>query len=176
MRGQILGVDSARSVGVILAPDGARVEFPLAEWRSAGQPVAGQWVDYIAGEAPSAAVQVYALPNEAGAGARPASAVAATSSTLGTILGAIAIGCLLLGFAIPILPTIAALVLGIVGAARAKDEGDDTGLLLSRIGWIGAAVLLSLGVLLVFGAIVFFGGLMGMAGAMGWAWPFMHWT
>lgn len=88
------------------------------------------------------------------------------------MLGGIAIGCLALGFVIPLLPTIAALVLGLIGARRAREEGDETGVVLSRIGWIGAVVLLELGVVLVLGAILFFGGLMSLIGA--WGWPLPH--
>ena len=44
-------------------------------------------------------------------------------------LGIIGILCLALGFAIPILPTIAAFVLGLIGASSAKRHDNSTGLI-----------------------------------------------
>jgi hypothetical protein len=167
MRGQVLGVEATRGVGVILGGDGARLEFPLAEWRSQGAPAAGQSVDFVLEN--GQAKQVYGIPAEAAApgsagGASPAPAARANT---GSVLGGIAIGCLALGFVVPLLPTIAALILGIIGAGRARTEGDETGLVLSRIGWIGAAVFLALGVLLLLSALLFFGGLLSLLGAWG---------
>jgi hypothetical protein len=168
MRGQILGTDAARGVGVLLGAGGDRLEFPLSEWRSAGAPVVGQWVDYLATD--GQAREIYAMP----AGGAP-DAPQAGRASLGTVLGAISVGCLLLGFAVPIvLPHIAALVLGIVGARRAQEDGDEAGLVLSRIGWIGGAVLLTMGALLILALLLFFGGLMGIAGAFHWL-PFADW-
>ena len=66
------------------------------------------------------------------------------------------------------------LVLGLVGARRSKEDGDETGLVLSRIGWIGAAVLLLFGVLLILAALLFFGGLAALAGVAGWS--FVDWN
>lgn len=63
-------------------------------------------------------------------------------------MGAIGCVCLVLGFVIPFIPTIAAFVLGVIGAGQAKAAGnDDTGLVLSRISWIGALTLLVIGTL-----------------------------
>lgn len=155
MRGTILGVHDGR--GFLLGADERRLEFPLSEWRSAGAPTAGQIVDYVeeAGEARS----VFAVP---AAGVRPPP-MSGTTQSGSFVLGAIAVGCLALGFFIPFLPTLAALVLGIMGAARAQEEGDDNGLLLARIAWIGALVLLGIGVLAVVGIIALVGGLYGFA-------------
>jgi multisubunit Na+/H+ antiporter MnhF subunit len=72
-------------------------------------------------------------------------------------LGAIGVGCLLLGFVIPLLPTIAAFVLGCIGASQAQAERDDTALLLSRISWIGAVVLLAVGILAMLAVLAFIG-------------------
>jgi hypothetical protein len=166
MRGQILGTDAARGVAVLVGADGGRLEFPLSEWRSSGAPFAGQWVDYV--EADGQARQVFASP-----GAPGSTHVGGTS--MGTVFGALSLGCLLFGFIIPLLPTIAALVLGIVGARRAKEDGDETGLVLSRIGWIGAAALLLLLLLLIAAVLLFFGGLMAIAGVAG-GWPFVDWN
>jgi hypothetical protein len=169
MRGQVLGVEATRGVGVLLGADGARLEFPLAEWRSEGAPLAGQAVDYVLEN--GQARQVYALPAGAAAPAGAGASAPGARGNTGSVLGGIAIGCLALGFLIPVLPTIAALILGLIGAARARDEGDETGLVLSRIGWIGALVFLGLGVVLLLGALLFFGGMLSLLGAWGWTLP-----
>jgi hypothetical protein len=79
------------------------------------------------------------------------------------ILAGIAVGSLALGFIIPIVPTIIAFVLGVIAAAQARPEREETALLLARIAWIGALVMLCLGLLLVLGVIALFGTL-GLAG------------
>lgn len=137
MRGTILGVHGGR--GVLSSTDERRVEFPLSEWRSAGTPVVGQVVDFLEHEGEARAV--FAVPH---AGVRPAG-----STSQSMVLGAIAVGCLVLGFIIPIVPTVAAFVLGVIGAGQAKSESDETALLLSRIAWIGALVLLAVALLAV---------------------------
>lgn len=144
MRGTILGVHDGR--GVLIAGDERRMEFPLSEWRSAGTPVAGQAVDFVDGGGEARAV--YAVPG-ASLGVR------AQSGSM--VIGAISVVCLALGFLIPLVPTIAAFVLGVIGAGQAQREGDDTALLLSRIGWIGALVLLSLSVLAILAVFAFIG-------------------
>jgi hypothetical protein len=128
-----------------------RLEFPLSEWRSAGAPVAGQIVDYL--EDGGQARAVFAVPGASDP--RPASS--------SMILAGIAVGCLALGFIIPIVPTIIAFVLGVIAAAQARADREDTALLLARIAWIGALVMLGLGLLLVLGVIALFGTL-GLAG------------
>lgn len=142
MRGTILGVHDGR--GVLLSTgEERRYEFPMSEWRSPGTPVAGQAVDFV--EANGEARSVFAVPGVYGA--RPAAPIQPQSGSM--VLSAIAVGCLLVGFIIPVLPTVAAYVLGIIGAGQAQREGDETALLLARIAWIGALVLLGLGVLAI---------------------------
>ncbi len=153
MRGTILGVYDGR--GVLLGPNDQRVEFPLSEWRSAGSPTAGQIVDYV--EEGGQARGVFAAPG-AWAGARGVSQPTSTA----TVLGAIGCVCLVLGFIIPLLPTVAAFVLGVIGAGQARETSDETGLLLSRISWIGALVLLVIG-------FVFMGALLAFIGTIGWS-------
>lgn len=149
MRGTILGVHDGR--GVLLGAGERRLEFPLAEWRSAGMPAAGQIVDYV--EEGGEARAVFAVPG----------AVAGSSSQSSSmVLGIVAIGCLALGFIVPLIPTIAAFVLGVIGAGQAQQQRDETALLLSRIAWIGALVLLIIGVLAIL-AILAFVGTMGLA-------------
>jgi len=152
MRGTILGVHDGR--GVLLAADERRMEFPLTEWRSAGVPTPGQVVDFI--EDGGQARAVFAVPG------LYASASAATGRSGAFILGAVALGCLALGFLIPVIPTVAAFVLGVIGAGQAQAERDETALLMSRIAWIGALVLIAVGFLLIVAVV-------GLVGAFGWA-------
>jgi hypothetical protein len=150
MRGTILGVHEGR--GVLLGPNDQRLEFAMSDWRSAGPPMAGQIVDFV--EEGGQAKSVFAVPGTSIGG------VQSNSRTLGWI----GVACLVVGFIIPFLPTIAAFVLGVVGASQAQRDGDDTALMLNRIAWIGALVLMSLGVLLVLAFVVFFGA-MGFSAA-----------
>jgi hypothetical protein len=134
MRGTILGVHDSR--GVLLTSDDRRLEFPLTEWKSVGAPSAGQVVDFVddAGQARA----VFAVPGQSGA-FKPHSQ--------SMVLGLIGVVCLVLGFVIPFIPTIAAFVLGVIGAGQARAEQDESALVLSRIAWIGAAVLLTIGII-----------------------------
>lgn len=148
MRGTILGVHDGR--GVLLSADDRRLSFSLSEWRSVGAPSAGQIVDFVeeAGEARG----VFLAP-VGGFGAP-------TKYSTSFVLSAIALGCFVLGFIIPVLlPTLAALVLGIIGANQARGEGDETALMMSRIAWIGSLVVLILGVFVITAVFVFVGAL-----------------
>ena len=155
MRGTILGVHDNR--GVLLTSDDRRLEFPLSEWKSVGAPSAGQVVDFV--EDASQARAVFAVPGAPGA-LKPHSQA--------MVLGLIGVVCLVLGFVIPFIPTIAAFVLGVVGAGQARLQQDESALVLSRIAWIGAAVLLTIGIIAMlavftligtFGAAAFWHGL-----------------
>lgn len=150
MRGTILGVHDGR--GVLIGPNEQRVEFPIAEWRSAGAPVAGQVVDYI--ESEGRAHSVFAVPN---------ASIPAPATSPSVMLGAFSVGALALGFIVPLLPTIAAFVLGLLGASRARQDGDETGLVLSRIGWIGSLIFLVLGTLILVGVMVLLGGIFALS-------------
>ena len=152
MRGTILGSHDGR--GVLLTADERRLEFPLSEWRSGALPLAGQVVDFM--EEGGQARAVFLVPAGAAAGRRHSNAF---------VLGAVALGCLALGFIIPLVPTIAAFVLGVVGAGQAQSEGDETALLLSRIAWIGALVLLLIGFLAIL-AVIGFVGAVGVSGLL----------
>jgi hypothetical protein len=143
MRGTILGVHDGR--GVLLGPNDQRIEFPLSEWRSPGMPAAGQIVDFV--EEGGQARGVFAVPGLAGVGRQ--------SNSL--VLGWISVACLALGFLIPLIPHIAAFVLGVIGAAQARTENDDTALMLSRIGWIGSLVMMVIGFLAVLAIFVLLG-------------------
>ncbi|MGE3141938.1 MAG: hypothetical protein AB7L65_01345 [Hyphomonadaceae bacterium] len=152
MRGQILGVEA--DGGVILDADDVRVAFVMADWRSPAPPQIGQAVDFV----PEAggARHVYAIPNPTPA------APSSTRPTGAFVLGATGVGCLALGLVIPVLPTLAAFIFGMIGASRAQLERDDTALTLSRIAWIGALVLMGLGMLAMLVVFAFFGSLLGV--------------
>jgi hypothetical protein len=163
MRGTILGIHDGR--GVLLGEGERRLEFPLTEWRSGGSPYAGQIVDYL--EDGGQARAVFAVPGMGSA----ASFSAPQSSS--RVLGIIGVICLVVSFVVPLIPTIAAFVLGVIAAGQAQQERDDTSLLLARISWIGAVVMLGLGLLIVLSVIAFVGTL-GVAGLWhGWGdWNF----
>ncbi|HEV7719254.1 MAG TPA: hypothetical protein VGO70_09805 [Arsenicitalea sp.] len=139
MQGQVLEFETQKG-GLILGDDGNRYQFPLAEWRGGSPPAAGMGVDFLASG--DRARQVYPV-----ARSQPLFAMPQASNSV--MLGWIGIGCLLLGFVIPILPTIAAFILGMIGADSAKRSGDRAGLLLSRIAWVGALVILVIGLVLL---------------------------
>ncbi len=155
MRGTILGVHDGR--GVLLGVDDRRLEFPLSEWRSPGTPVSGQIVDYV--EEGGQARGVFLVPG--------AAAQAGRGQSGAFVLGVVSLGCLVLGFVIPFVPTVAALILGLVAANQARAESDDNALLMARIAWIGAAVLLVVGFLMLGALIMLFGGLAAFAD---WKW------
>ncbi|MGH6951976.1 MAG: hypothetical protein ACREH4_14010 [Vitreimonas sp.] len=152
MRGTILGSHDGR--GVLLTSDDRRLEFPMSEWRSGAMPLAGQAVDFV--EEGGQARAVFLVSGGA-AGVRGRSTA--------FVLGAVALGCLVLGFIVPLLPTIAAFVLGVIGANHAQSEGDETALLMSRIAWIGALVLLLIGFLAIL-AVIAFVGAVGVSGLL----------
>lgn len=147
MRGVILGVHDGR--GVLLGDGERRLEFPISEWRSGGAPVAGQVVDFV--EEGGQAKAVFAVP------AAPALGAQLGAQSGARVLGIIGVICLVVGFIIPLIPTIAAFVLGVIGAGQAQAERDDTALLLSRISWVGALVLLAIGMLALLALIALFG-------------------
>ena len=147
MRGTILGLSDGR--GVLIASDERRIEFPLSEWRSAGAPNAGQVVDFV--EEGGQARQVFAVPG--------AALNTSASSSSAFVLSIIALGCLVVGLVVPFVPTVAALVLGLIGANQARSENNDNALIMARIAWIGATVLLLVGFLALGALIMLFGGL-----------------
>lgn len=163
MQGQILDADHTARNGTILGDDGNRYRFESGDWRPADPPVAGLRVDFVATD--GAAHEIFALP------VQPRPGVGAIPGTPGTpvpppvrsgpapnnsqVLGWIGIACLFIGFIIPILPTIAAFILGLIGADSAKRHRDSTGLVLSRIAWIGALALVVCGILLLTFAFAF---------------------
>lgn len=150
MRGTILGVHNGR--GVVITSDDRRLEFSMAEWRSPGSPTPGQSVDYV--EENGEARAVFASPPVAGA--PPAAQPAATTSSAMT-LSIIALVCLALGLVFPVLPTVAALILGAMGANQARQTNESSALVLGRIAWVGAIVMLALGVLVLLAVFSFFG-------------------
>jgi hypothetical protein len=155
MRGQVLEVTAAG--GMILGEDGQRYKFMGTDWKSAVAGVDGTEVDFVAvGERATQVYSVRAVGANWQAASRPTSG--AGNSVL---LGWLGIGCLVLSFVMPVLPVAGALLFGLVGASSAKANGNETGLLLSRIAWIGAVVLMAIGVV----ALVWF---------TAYAWPFFE--
>jgi hypothetical protein len=150
MRGTILGVHNGR--GVVITQEDRRLEFSMTEWRSPGSPTPGQAVDYL--EENGEARALFLAPPSMGA-AQPAVAPPATSSAM--TLSIVALVCLALGLVFPVLPTIAALILGAIAAGQARAANDDAALVMARIAWIGAIVMLTLGVLLLLAVFSFFG-------------------
>lgn len=145
MQGQVLQADAATQSGIILGDDGNRYQFAFAEWRAAGQPAAGLIVDFLAAEGTAREIFPLATVNQ-----RPTpSVVVQPSEGNSVLLGGLGLGSLALGFVIPVIPTIAAFVLGLIGADDAKRHKNATGLLLSRIAWIGALALMLVGILLL---------------------------
>lgn len=143
MQGRVLDVDIAAGTGLVLGLDGNRYRFTASDWKAREAPVAGVAVDFVAqGEA---ARDLFPLPAQfpphfappAAAGYPPGAAAGDNSVTLGWV----GIACLALGLVIPLLPTIAAFILGLIGAGVAKRYNNATGLMLGRIAWIGAVAL-----------------------------------
>ena len=142
MQGQILQVDAERASGLILGADGDRYEFAFSEWKAASPPAAGVTVDYVASGGFARAV--YPLPaagtlHPAGLAYAPPPMQQQSNAPL---LGGLGIAFLVLGFFIPVLPTIVAFILGLIGADAAKHSPDRRGLLRSRVAWIGAVLVL----------------------------------
>jgi len=146
MQGQILQVGGTDGGGLILGEDGNRYAFSRAEWKVASPPVAGMTVDYLASG--DFAREIYPVP---GMGVTPQAGSAAPAASQGnaSLLAGLGILCLALRFIIPLLPTIAAFILGLIGADSAKRYGDHNALILSRIAWIGALIVLIIGAILV---------------------------
>lgn len=137
MRGQILQVETDGG-GLILGTDGNRYRFSATDWKGSPRPGTGAEVDFIAGG--STATEVFPLPMMV---------VARPSEDSSVLLGTIGVLCLVLGLVIPVLPTIAAFIVGLIGADSGKRHGNATGLTLSRIAWIGALVLMLAGIVLL---------------------------
>ena len=165
MQGSILEASAAKS-GTILGDDGNRYTFGAADWRVSEPPAAGLRVDFIAGDGGTAG-DIFPLPGSAGAAPGGATGPAAAAvpppnypppppQNNSQLLGWIGIGCLILGFVVPIIvPTVAALVLGLIGADSAKRHRDSTGLVLSRIAWIGSLATFAIGIFLLIFAFAF---------------------
>lgn len=166
MQGRILEVDLRQGRGLLLGADGNRYGFPLQEWKSPDPPIGGLPVDFVAeaGEAkavfplqPHFAQPSYGYVPQSAGFSFGANAPGDNSATM----GGIGVVCLALGFVVPLLPTIAALVLGLIGAGTAKRYNNGTGLVLSRVSWIGALVMLAFGIALIIFGLSIFGLLFG---------------
>jgi len=163
MEGQILQVEPGQRSGLILGADGNRYSFSGPDWKPADAPAAGLRVDFVASD--GRATEIFALPGQSGAPPTPAAGPSRPAGMVdegpSVMLGLIGIGCLILGFVIPVLPIVVALILGLVGADSARRHNNSTGLILSRVAWIGALILMAIGILLLMYAATF-------------AWPFVQ--
>ena len=166
MQGQILEANAAAKSGTILGDDSNRYGFSAVDWRAAEVPGPGMRVDFVPGDG-SVAREIFPLPGTMSGGSPTMAAPAMSGpppqsypprppTNNSQMLGWIGIACLFLGFILPILlPTIAAFILGLIGADTAKRHNDSTGLVLSRIAWIGAVATFALGILLLVFAFAF---------------------
>jgi hypothetical protein len=157
MQGQILQVDNDRRVGLILGSDGKRYDFAAAEWRGANPPLVGMAIDFIANDNQASAV----FPLTGNVAMPAAGGVVVGPADNSVTLGWLGVGCLVLSFIIPVLPTIGAFVLGLIGSGEAKKHGNGTGLLLGRISWIGALVITFAGFVLIALGLSFLGFVAG---------------
>jgi len=163
MRGQVLGVDPSGG-GTISGSDGSRYTFAAHDWRGGGQPPAGAEVDFITRD--GTATEIFPLPPSRAAmemqqRARPSAAPPGRDEGSSVLLGGIGIACLIAGFVIPVVPTVAAFILGLIGASSAKRHNNSMGLTASRIAWIGSIVFTILAAILIVFATLY-------------AWPFFE--
>jgi hypothetical protein len=159
MRGQILEVGTTGG-GVILGTDGNRYTFGRSDWRVTDAPQRGADVDFIAGS--GVATEIFPIPPRVTATSfASASSEARKAEGSSQLLGIIGILFLVLAFIVPVLPAFISLVFGLIGAGSAKRYNNETGLVLSRIAWIGSVIVLVLAVVTI--------ALLGM-----FAWPFLE--
>lgn len=140
MRGQVLQADAGG--GLVLGEDGNRYRFATGEWKGSTPPAPGAPVDFLVDG--GSAREVFQL-SAAGAPIP----VAAPDRGNSELLGTLGIAFLVLAFVIPVVPLVVALILGLVGASSAKTFDNRTGLVLSRIAWIGALALMAVAAALV---------------------------
>jgi hypothetical protein len=140
MRGQVLQSDAGG--GLILGEDGNRYRFATGEWKGTPPAMTGSQVDFVIDG--NSAREVFPLA----AGGAPLTLPASERGN-SELLGALGVACLVVNFVIPVIPLILALILGLIGASSAKTYNNRTGLVLSRIAWIGAVVLMAVLVALI---------------------------
>lgn len=141
MQGQVLSFDAVAGGGIILGDDGRRYNFAAEAWKGSHPPQAFQRVDYLAAATEAREVCPLNDPHLIAVQVPPANA--------SRLLGWLGVGALILGFVVPLVPMIAALILGLIAADIGKRHGDRTGVLLGRIAWVGAVVILALAVALI---------------------------
>ncbi|MEL6738919.1 MAG: TM2 domain-containing protein [Pseudomonadota bacterium] len=81
MRGQIMDFDLQKGKGLISGEDGNRYAFDVSEWRQNDMPKRGRRVDFEASD--GAALQVYTLGPDAGAGRKDKWVAAVLAFVLG---------------------------------------------------------------------------------------------
>lgn len=165
MRGKVLGHEE--DGGLILGDDDLRYRFTAAEWRGPQPPSIWTPVDFV--PAGDMATSVYPLPEAVPAhAARPPVSNddllqnARTLSTVALVSGVLG---LLPGLGLPF--SVIGLVLGMIAAARARDDADEASLLRARIGYVAGGGVLALYLLVVVIGFAVLGGLAFLFGA-GW--------
>ncbi len=139
MKGEVRQLGGLEGGGLIMGEDGNRYSFLLHEWKAAHVPVVGTAVDFVAAD--GVASEVYPLPNAPLPVELPAFEIPPSNASL---FAGIGMGLLVLSFIIPVLPSIAALIFGLLGASSAKRHKNRNALIFSRIAWIGSLVTLVL--------------------------------
>ncbi|MEE4288430.1 MAG: TM2 domain-containing protein [Erythrobacter sp.] len=81
MRGQIMDFDLRKGTGLISGEDGTRYTFDVSEWRQNDMPKRGRKVDFEASD--GAALQIYTLGPDAGAGRKDKWVAAVLAFVLG---------------------------------------------------------------------------------------------
>lgn len=165
MRGTVLDVDA--DGGLILGVDDRRYRFTASDWKGEAPPRRWEPVDFLPqGEV---AASVYPLPAASAAPSAPSRAPVSaddlTQNAGALSLAAAASGLigLLPGLGLPF--SVIGVVLGLIAAARARDDGDDASLLRARIGYIAGGVMLAGYALALLAGLFLLGGL---AAAFGW--------
>jgi hypothetical protein len=138
VKGEVRQIGGLEGGGLILGEDGNRYSFLLHEWKADHVPVIGTPVEFVATE--GIATQVHPHPAALPPVEIPAFEIPPSNASL---FAGIGMGLLVLGIIVPILPSIAALIFGLLGASSAKRHKNRNALIFSRIGWIGALVLIA---------------------------------
>ena len=160
MRGTILGFDPASGTGAITDATGGRLRFARDAWRSPGEPLPGQAVDFeVEG---SEATDIFLVP-----GASPFGFGGDDPARSAMTAGIVSLVCSLVSFVIHPLGIITLLVavgFGIKGKNLGRDLPDKTAYYLSIAGLViaGFQLLIVLLALTACGALV---GLVGLSAA-----------
>jgi hypothetical protein len=159
MNGEILKAPDAGEDGLVLGEDGNRYPLNLSEVKGIVVAAAGAKIDFV--PADGRATDAYVRAGTATIG--PAQTHQATHTvvppTPGLALGIGSVVCAVIALILPFVglaPAMVGVILGAVGAGRAKAAGAEDALMWSRIGWISNLVMLAWNVA-VFVFVIMFG-------------------